>query len=203
MLPRLNRPSTVSIPRNNLSYKLPSDQQKVALRYSGTVNLPSVTSFAQEVFGVAAPGLRIPKYWNEYFGIYKNAYVEAVRFQFQITELNGRPLRVVVAESNTQDVTPTSFLELAETPRSVQKLVVSGGNHSVVQISRITKADAILGHTLEDDDDYWNTAISGPTASVQPVLVLGFEPVQLGATCNVSYQVTITYHLKYFTLNHL
>lgn len=192
----------VSIPRNRFTYMLPTDQFRVALKYSGTVSIAANT-FLSDSFGVCGPGARIPKYWNEFFGIYKNCYIESVSFQFQISESNNRPLRVVVAESNSADVTPTSYLELAETPRSIQKQVIAGGNQSVVHIHRKTSAKAIMGHTLEDDDDYWNTQAAGPTAGVVPLLVLGYEPIVPLSVCQVNYQVMIIYNLKYFTLNHL
>jgi len=194
--------TSVTIPRNKFSYALLGDQFHVSLRYSGTFN-QNVAGFGNTNFGVAGVGTSIPKYWNEIFRIYKYAYLESVAFQFQITETNNRPMRVVVAESNTQDVLPTSYLELAETPRSVQKLVISGGNQAVVNIRHKTSARAIMGHTLEDDDTYWSTVGAGPTASLQPLLVLGYEPVIPASVCNMSYQLTITYCIKYFTLNHL
>jgi hypothetical protein len=185
-----------------LTYRLPSDQFRIALKYSGTVNT-SVIAFGADVFGVAGPGVRLPKYWNQYFGIYKYAYIESTTFQFQVTETNGRPLRVVVAESNSIDITPTNYLELAQTPRAIQKQVISGGNHSVVNIRYTTKAEAIMGHKLEDDIEYWNTVSSGPSAFVLPVLVLGYEPIVPASVCAMTYQVLITYNLKFFTLNHL
>jgi len=191
----------VTVPRA-LAYSLPSDQFRIALKYSGTVNA-SVTSFGTDVFGIAGPGVRIPKYWSQYFGVYKYAYIESVSLQFQITETNNRPLRVVVAESNSVDITPTSYLELAETPRAIQKQVIAGGNHSVVNLRVQTKAQAIMGHKLEDDIEYWNTVSAGPSAFVLPVVVLGYEPIVAASVCAMTYQVMITYHLKYFTLNHL
>lgn len=178
------------------------DQFRVSLRYSATVNI-SVTTFANVVWGLAGPGLALPKYWNEIFAIYKYAYIENVAFQFQITETNSRPLRVVIAESNTQDVTPTNYLELAQTPRSVQKLVISGGNQAVVNLRYKTSAQAVMGHKLEDDEQFWNTVGAGPGAPIQPLLVLAYEPVVPLSVCNMSYQVTITYGIKFFTLNHL
>lgn len=196
------RGNVVARMSKNPSYAVPQDRFRVSLMYSGTVNT-NVTVFANDNFGVAGVGLRIPKYWNQYFAMYKYCYLEAVSFQFHITETNGRPLRIVVAESNTLDVTPTSYLELAQTPRSVQKLVISGGNQSVVSISKKVAASRIMGHKLEDDDTYWSTQGAGPSAPVQPLLVLGYEPVIPASVCNMSYQVSIQYHLKYFTLNHL
>ena len=199
--PKRNAIAT-TIPRNQFTYKLPTDQFRIALKYSGTVST-SVNVFTSDRFGVVGVGARIPKYWNEFFGIYKNCYIESVTFQFQISESNNRPLRVVVAESNTADVLPTSYLELAETPRSIQKQVISGGNQSVVRITRKTSAKAIMGHTLEDDDKYWSSLAAGPTATVLPLLVLGYEPIVPLSVCQVNYQVMIIYNLKYFTLNHL
>lgn len=175
---------------------------RIALKYSGTVST-SVNVFGADRFGVAGVGTRIPKYWDQFFAIYKYAYIEAVEFKFQISESNGRPLRIVLAESNTQDVTPTTFLELAQTPRSIQKQVVTGGNHSVVIVNKKTNAKAILGHMLEDDDQYWNTQLAGPTAGVLPLMVLGYEPIVALSVCQMNYMVEIVYHLKYFALNHL
>lgn len=175
---------------------------RIALKYSGTVST-SVNVFGVDTFGVAGPGLRIPKYWVEFYNIYKYAYIEAVEFKFQISESNNKPLRVVLAESNTQDVTPTNFLELAQSPRAIQKQVIAGGNQSVVTLNKKTNAKAILGHILEDDDQYWNTATAGPTASILPVVALGYEPIVALSVCQMNYMVEIVYHLKYFALNHL
>jgi hypothetical protein len=175
---------------------------RIALKYSGTVST-SVNVFGVDTFGVAGPGLRIPKYWGQFYNIYKYAYIEAVEFKFQISESNNRPLRVVLAESNTQDVTPTNFLELAQSPRAIQKQVIAGGNQSVVILNKKTNAKAILGHVLEDDDQYWNTVAAGPTASILPVVALGYEPIVALSVCQMNYMVEIVYHLKYFALNHL
>jgi hypothetical protein len=206
--PKFSRPkktanqTAVTIPRGLGSYKLVTDQMRIALKYSGTVST-SVNVFGVDTFGVAGPGLRIPKYWGQFYNIYKYAYIEAVEFKFQISESNNRPLRVVLAESNTQDVTPTNFLELAQSPRAIQKQVIAGGNQSVVILNKKTNAKAILGHVLEDDDQYWNTVAAGPTASILPVVALGYEPIVALSVCQMNYMVEIVYHLKYFALNHL
>lgn len=197
------RASTVNIPRNNVAYILPPDQQRVALKWSGTYS-EVVGGFQSYEYGVIDPGTRRPKYWVEYFGIYKYAYIEKVVFRFQMTHTeDNKPARVVLAESNSQDVSPTTFLELAETPRSKQRLMVTGGNHSVVEITHATRGESIMGHRLEDDEAYWNTFTSGPAAPIKPLVILGVEPVLLGAAASINYMVTIEYHIKFFTLNHL
>jgi len=175
---------------------------RIALRDSATFN-QSVPSFTALNFGLAGPGIRIPKYWDQYFAIYKYAYIESVEFKFEITETNNRPMRVVLAESNTQDVVPTNFLELSETPRAIQKMVILGGNQSVVRMNKKTSAEAVMGHKLEDDSSWWNTQLAGPTAAPQPLVVLGLEPIVAASVSNAVIQVVITYNLKYFTLNHL
>jgi len=194
--------TAVTLIRKGPSYKLPSDQLRVALKWSGTYDI-QIGSFQEQIYGVTNPGSRLPKYWTQYFGIYKYCYLESVDFKFQIANLEEKPLRVVVAESNTQDVTPTTFLELAETPRSVQKQVLKGGNHSVVTIHRHTSGSAIMGHKLEDDEAFWNTNATPPVAPIQPVVVLGMEPILAGSGAYVSIVVNVTYNLKFFTLNHL
>lgn len=172
------------------------------MKWSGTYN-STISAFTSQNFGVANPGLNLPKYWNEYFGIYKYAYVEKTDFMFQIAVLDNRPFRAVIAESNSADVLPTSFLELAETPRSTQKLLLPAGNHAVVTVRKATTAQAIMGHRLEDDEAWWNTQAGPPAAPVQPLVVLGLEPILPGGTAQLSYMVTIVYHMKFFTLNHL
>jgi len=194
--------TTVTIPRNRITYKLPGDQFHVALKWSGTYNF-TVNAFSNQIFPVATPGINLPKYWAEFFGIYKYCYLEAVNFSFQVTETNSRPLRVVLAESNTQDVTPTNFLELSETPRAVQKIIIAGGNQSVVHLNKKTSAKAIMGHNLENDEAWWNTVAAGPTAPITPIMVLAYEPIVPLSVCSVSILVSVVYHLKYFTLNHL
>jgi len=112
-------------------------------------------------------------------------------------------MRVVVAESNTNDVTPTSYLELAQTPRAKTRLVIPGGNHSVVKIAHSTTGEAIMGHRLEDDIEFWNTVAGAPTAPIQPLIVLGFEPIIPATVIDYTWQVKIKYDIKFFTLNHL
>jgi len=190
------------MPRS-IRYRLPSDQHRVALRWSGTYEL-DVGGFTEQVYGVLNPGSRIPKYWDQYFGIWKYAYVECVHFTFEIASVReNTPMRIVFAESNTADVVPTSYLELAETPRAITRQVYPGGNQSVVKFTRSTTAKAIMGHTLEDDKESWNTQVGPPSLTIQPVAVLGLEPILSGSGTQASVIVTITYDLKYFTLNHL
>jgi len=194
--------TSVTLTRKAPMYRLPSDQFRTALKWSGTYDI-QIGSFTEQIYGICSPGTRIPKYWDQYFGIYKYAYLESVDLNFQVANLEEKPLRVVLAESNTLDVTPTTFLELAETPRSIQKQVLKGGNHSVVNLHRHTSASAIMGHKLEDDEKFWNQQGFVPTAPVQPVVVLGLEPILAGSGAYVSIVVSVVYNLKFFTLNHL
>jgi len=196
------RTVAVTLPRM-MKYKLPSDQHHVALRWSGTYLL-DVPGFVEQIYGVLGPGTRIPKYWTQYFGIWKYAYIMGIHFTFEIASTRAdQPLRIVFAESNTQDATPTSYLELAETPRAVSRQVYPGGNQSVIKFSKSTTASAIMGHRLEDDKESWNTDTTGPTLSIQPVAVLGLEPIVAGGATQATIIVTIQYDIKYFTLNHL
>jgi hypothetical protein len=194
--------STVTLARKTPLYRLPSDQHHVALKWSGTYDI-NIGGFQEQIYGIASPGSRLPKYWTQFFGIYKYCYLESVDLTFQIANLEEKPLRVVLAESNTIDVAPTTFLELAETPRSIQKQILKGGNHSVVTIRRHTSASAIMGHKLEDDEGYWNQEALVPTAPVLPVMVLGMEPILAGSGAYVSIVVNVIYSIKFFTLNHL
>lgn len=186
-----------------ISYQLPSDQRRVALKWNGTYVL-DVASYVQENYGVINPGVRIPKYWNEFFGIYKYCYIEGIHFTFEVASTRPDvPFRLAFAETNTDNVTPTSFLELAETPRSITRQVFPGGNHSVCKFSYHTRGSAIMGHRLEDDKESWNTVATGPTLSVQPLMALGLEPIIAGSGAQATIIVSIVYDLKYFTLNHL
>jgi len=194
---------TTSIMPRSFRYPLVADQQRVALRWSGTFET-NVSSFVYALYGVAGPGTRIPKYWDQYFGIYKYAYIESVSFKFEIVNVKDDcPLRVVLAETNSQDVVPTTFLELAETPRAVQKISMSDGNRSVVILNKSTKSQAIMGHKLEDDEAYWCTKAAGPTAPILPMCAVAFEPIVSGSGTHIAYLVTINYSIKFFTLNHL
>jgi len=186
-----------------MNYRVPSDQHHVALRWSGTYEL-DIPTFVEQVYGVLGPGSRIPKYWNQYFGIWKYAYLMGIHFTFEIASTKvDQPLRIVFAESNTEDVVPTSYLELAETPRAVTRQVYPGGNQSVVKFSRSTTASAIMGHRLEDDKESWNTVSLAPSLAIQPVAVLGLEPIISGGATQATIIVTIQYDVKFFTLNHL
>lgn len=196
------RTSTVTMSRR-INYTLPTDQKKVALKWSGTYVL-DVGSYIQENYGVIGPGSRIPKYWNEFFGIYKYCYIEGVHFTFEVASTRPDvPFRLALAETNTDNVTPTSYLELAETPRSITRQVFPGGNHSVCKFSYHTRGSAIMGHRLEDDKESWNTVAAGPSLAIQPLMALGIEPIISGSGAQVTILVTIQYDLKYFTLNHL
>jgi len=135
--------------------------------------------------------------------MYKYAYIDAVHFTYEVVCLDIKPARLVLAESNTVDVTPTSFLEMAETPRSRTATVSQGGNHQVVKLSKTTRASAVMGHRLEDDEQFWMTQLSPPTAPVQPLMVFGYEPIIAGSTVALQLLVTVVYSVKYFTLNHL
>ena len=193
----------LSMPRNPKSYVQPSDQTRVSLIFSGTYNTSASGVFVNQNFGVAGPGLNIPKYWGQYFGIYKYAVIERVTLRIEVANIGVRPMRFVLAESNTADVLPTSYLELAQTPRAQTRTVIPSGNHSVVTLNYSTTPKAILGHQFEDDIAYWNTVSSGPSATVQPLLVLGFEPIVAASTVDYTHQVKIEYSIKFFTLNHL
>jgi len=196
------RAVAVTLPRQ-MNYRVPSDQHHVALRWSGTYEL-DIPTFVEQVYGVLGPGSRIPKYWNQYFGIWKYAYLMGIHFTFEIASTKvDQPLRIVFAESNTEDVVPTSYLELAETPRAVTRQVYPGGNQSVVKFSRSTTASAIMGHRLEDDKESWNTVSLAPSLAIQPVAVLGLEPIISGGATQATIIVTIQYDVKFFTLNHL
>lgn len=193
----------MSLPRSPKPYVQPTDQTRVELLWNGTFNTAASPGFVNQNYGIAGPGLNIPKYWGQFFGIYKYAVIERVTFTVEIANIGSRPMRVVMAESNTADVIPTSYLELAQTPRAKTRTVIPGGNHSVVTLATSTTARAILGHKLEDDTEYWNTVSTGPTAAVQPLLVLGFEPIVAASTIDYTHQVRIKYDIKFFTLNHL
>jgi hypothetical protein len=193
----------VSLPRAPRAYTQPTDQTRIELLWNGTFNTLASAAFVNQNFGVAGPGLNIPKYWGQFFGIYKFAYLEKVTMTVEIANIGARPMRVVMAESNTADVIPTSYLELSQTPRAKTKIVLNGGNHAVVTMAKSTTASAIMGHKLEDDSEFWCTAVSGPTAAVLPLLVLGFEPIVPASTIDYSWQVKLKYDIKFFTLNHL
>lgn len=189
--------------RNPSGYTQPTDQTRVELLWNGTYNIAASPAFTNALYGVAGPGVNLPKYWGQFFGIYKYAVIERVTLTLEVANIGSRPMRIVLAESNTADVVPTTYLELAQTPRAKTKTVIPGGNHSVVTLATTTTAKAILGHNLEDDSTYWNTVSAGPTAVVLPLIVLGFEPIVAASTIDFTYQVKIKYDIKFFTLNHL
>jgi len=193
---------SIAFPRKAPLYRLIPDQFHTKLRWSGTYTLTAST-FGSQNYGLSDFGTRIPKYSDQFFAIYKYSYIEAVQFTFEVVCLDVRPARLVLAESNTVDVTPTSFLELSETPRAKTVVVSQGGNHQVVKLNRTSRAMAVVGHRLEDDENFWLTQAAGPTAPVLPLMVFGYEPIIAGSVANLQLLVTATYSLKYFTLNHL
>jgi hypothetical protein len=193
----------MSLVRAPRSYTQPTDQTRIELIWNGTYNTTASPAFVNQNFGVAGPGVNIPKYWGQFFGIYKYAVIEKVTFTLEVANIGSRPMRMVLAESNTADVIPTSYLELAQTPRAKTRTVIPGGNHSVITLTHTTTAKAIMGHTLENDDQYWNTVSAGPSAMILPLIVLGFEPIVAASTIDYTHQVKIKYDIKFFTLNHL
>lgn len=197
------RGALVTLPRAPRSYTQPSDQAKIELLWNGTYNTTGSAALVTQNYGVASPGINTPKYWTQFFGIYKYAVIERVTITLEVANVGARPMRVVMAESNTQDVLPTTYLELAQTPRAKTRTVIAGGNHSVVTLSHVTTAKAIIGHRIEDDQQFWNTVSSGPSAPILPLLVLGFEPIIPASTIDYTHQVKVKYSIKFFTLNHL
>jgi len=192
-----------SFPRVPRPFTQPTDSCNIELLWNGTYNTTASAVFTSQIFGVINPGLNLPKYWNQFFGIYKYAYIQRVTYTIEVANVGGRPMRFVLAESNTQDVTPTTYLELSQTPRAKTRMVVPGGNHSVCTVSHSTTGEAIMGHRLEDDITCWNTLAGPPTTAIQPVVVLGFEPILPASVIDYTWQVKIRYDIKFFTLNHL
>jgi len=198
--PQRNPPTTI-MRRTPLFQTIP-DVYRVKLTWNG-IYQEDIGSFQEQVFGVASPGVRIPKYWTQYLAIYKYAYIEAVHFNIRLTVTKPDPVRAVFAESNSQDVVPTSFTELAETPRAITKILSQNSNSTTVVINRTTRASAIMGHYLEDDEAFWNTLATPPSAPIQPVACLGLDLALLSGGSQMVHMVTITYSVKFFTLNHL
>jgi hypothetical protein len=176
------------------------DKYRVQLNYIESASY-SGTTFNNVLYGVSGTGARIPKYWGNYFSIYKYAYIDAVHFKFEIVNIGTRPGTIALAEGNTIDSVSVNMEELARTPRALYKTSVIDGNHSVVNMSYTARAAQIMGHKLDNDEQYWTRESTGPTAPVLPVMVLGWQPLVTGTTFDVSWTLRIRYDLSFFSIN--
>jgi hypothetical protein len=161
----------------------------------------NVTTFGHRLYGVLSPGLLIPKYWNELFGIYKYAYIHAAHFKFDLGNIGAGPISVVLAEGNTVDSVSATMPELAQTPRNQFTQLIPAGNHSVVTFNKTAVAKNMVGHKVEDSSGFWITGGAPPTAPVLPVLALGWESTVFAGSSTLTITVTVKYDISYFSLN--
>jgi hypothetical protein len=174
---------------------------KIQLSYNGIVNLSAVASFQHTLIGVVSPGTLLPKYWNSFFDIYKNAYIHAVHIKIELTNTGGRPISMVLAEGNSVDSVAADFNELAKTARAVTKTSMPSGNKSVVSLSHTARGSQLIGHRLEDSPEYWTRSGVSPTAAILPVMAFGYQPTLPGSSIDLSYMISIKYDIAYFAVN--
>jgi hypothetical protein len=185
-------------------YRPIADNMKVRLYYTESVSLPPLTSFQISSFSVSNALLRPPKYLAQIYRLYKDSYLHGINLSIEFANVGARPFQAVLAESNTVDLATVSFAKLAQTPRAKYHQVVINGNKSVVNFNHQASLEALVGHKCRDDSDWWSSAVSGPTTSLpQPLLVLGYEPSQIGASVDAIYTVKISYDMEFFTINQL
>lgn len=153
------------------------------------------------LYGVAGVGARVPKYWGNYFGIYKYAFIEAVHMQIEIVNVGANAGTVALAEGNSIDSVSVDMNELARTPRSIVKTSYPGGNHSVISIGYVARTSQIMGRNVSNDQPFWTLENTGPTAPVLPLLVLGWQPVVALTTFAVAWTIKIRYDLSFFSIN--
>jgi hypothetical protein len=177
-----------------------SNNLKVQLTYQETRNF-SASAFGSGMYGVVGTGARIPKYWSNYFSIYKFAYIDAIHLHFEIANVGTTAGSVALAEGNTIDSVSVDMSELARTPRSLFKTTYPGGNHSVTTLNYTAKGKDLVGHKIQDDEQYWTRESTGPTAPVLPVMVLGWEPMVAATTFQLAFTCKIRYDICFFGIN--
>jgi hypothetical protein len=176
------------------------DRLKVKLPYIETASY-SDTAFNKVLFGVSGTGARIPKYWGNYFSIYKFAYIDAIHMHFEIVNTGTTAGSVALAEGNTVDSVSVDMSEIARTPRSLFRTTFPAGNRSVTTLSYTARARDLVGHRVEDSQSYWTRETTGPSAPVLPVMVLGWEPMVAATTFRLSWTLKISYDLSFFGIN--
>lgn len=176
------------------------DKLRVKLNYIETATYAS-TTFTNVLFGVSGTGARLPKYWGNYFSIYKFAYIDAIHIHIEIVNTGSTAGSVALAEGNTVDSVSADMSELARTPRSLFRTTFPAGNRSVTLLNYTARARDLVGHRVEDSEAYWTRESTGPTAPVLPVMVLGWEPMVAATTFNLSWTLKISYDLSFFGIN--
>jgi hypothetical protein len=176
------------------------DKLNVKLCYIETANY-STTAFTNILLGVVGTGARLPKYWGNYFSIYKFAYIDAVHFHFEIANTGSTAGSVALAEGNSVDSVALDMNELARTPSSLYKTTYPGGNKSVTTLNYTAKGKDLVGHKIQDDEQYWTRESTGPSAPILPVMVLGWQPMVIATTFDLAWTAKISYDISFFGIN--
>jgi hypothetical protein len=185
-------------------YRPLADNMKVRLYYTESVSLAAVTTFQVSSFSVSNALFRPPKYLQQLYRLYKDSFIHGINVSIELANVGARPFQAVLSESNSEDLLGVTFAKLSQTPRAKYHQVVLNGNKSVVSFNHQGSLEALVGHKCRDDSDWWSTAVAGPTTTLPlPLLVLGYEPSQIGASFDAIYTVKISYDMEFFTLNQL
>jgi len=173
----------------------------VALDYFSTRNLALVAAFTQDLIGVFDVTTKVPKYWNQYFSLYRYAFLTGVEVIAEFANVLNNPFNVVLAETNTTDQPTNTMTKLVDTPRSQFGQCIPAGNRSVIKFKHHVSGQDMIGRKVEQDINYWAQIASGPSLSYLPLLSVAFEPTQIGFPFTAVYTLKVRYHISFFTLN--
>jgi len=178
-----------------------TDKHRVALDYASTRTLTGVLAFTQDRIDVFDVGSKVPKYWNQFFGLYRYAFIQGVEVTVQLSNIALNAFTVTVAESNTTDFATNTMNRLVDTPRSKWSQCIPAGNKSVVTLKYTASGESLIGRPVQQDINYWTQVGGGPSVTYLPLLAVGYEPAGIGLPFTAIYTLKLRYHISYFTLN--
>jgi len=177
------------------------DKHRIALDYASTRTLLGVGVFAQDRIDLFDVGSKVPKYWNQVFGLYRWAFIQGVEVTVEMSNTAANSFTVCLAESNSTDFATNTMVRLTDTPRSKWSQCIPAGNHSVVTLKYTTSGESLLGRPVQQDVNYWTQIATPPSVAYLPLLAVGYEPATIGLPFTGIYTLRVRYHVSYFTLN--
>jgi len=193
--------TTTMLPHRAPMYKPLSDRYKVRLGYTTTRNLNIINVFQGFTYGVFDVGGNVPKYWNQFFALYRYAYIHGIQVKAEYANIGVNSFSCALGESNSTDSPALTMKKLSETPRTQWKQCIPNGNHAVVSFNRSVNGAALVGHQVSSDQDYFTQLAIPPSVPFLPQLVLAHEPTVLAAPFSAILTVSYYIDVEFFTLN--
>lgn len=177
------------------------DVARVRLEYTSTRQLAGIPSFQGLTFGCFSPGSFLPRYWTQYFALYRYAFIHQIRVHVQAANIGTNPFTIALGESNSTDSPLATMKILAEKPRTIWRQCIVGGNSTTVSLDRTVTGESVLGKSVRGDQAFYCQIGTFPTLPYLPQLIVGWEPTILAAPFDAV--VTTKYYLdvEFFTLN--